>query len=171
MWVMRHIKRQFGPYLARLFSLSPTLVRDLKTARERGISIRRDASLKAGAWCDANKNTIYIGTETTAHHQIVLFAHEFEHILRGKARGSTRQAFISSHIAEEVNCIIAEIKVMDELIAQGETFWEGQMDWHRAWSRGGRAAIKKALLEWMTCDGIPYREHYSREFDKLARAA
>ncbi len=166
---MRRIQKQFGSKFAEMLAACPTLVKDLAELRRRRIKIWRTAG--KDVYSKRGLKLIRIGRNYTLMDQVLFLAHEAQHILRGRTpepcKAGARAQYIQRSLNEEVNCILHEIKVLDELKAAGYDITNTDLTFYRKFKRGGRLAVRRALTRTEVAgERIYYPEFYGRQYDK-----
>lgn len=170
---MRYIKRQFGAKFAEALSKCPTLVKDLSEIRKAGIKIRRFKGHEQ-AYSELRRMRIMVSTGCSMTYALVALAHEKVHLLVTPTPPpvpgfTTRRQFIDRGIKSEVDAICHEVKVVGELLAAGYEVDSHSMSWYRRFQRGGKSAIKKALLRKTVTSntGENYRDYYGNWYDEV----
>jgi hypothetical protein len=173
---MRNLRRQFGKRMVETLLKSPTLIYDMEQIREAGVKIRLvDGPCRA--YYDRKKRTIYIGRWCPRNYKLISIAHEFVHALvrptLDPVPGETgRQEFIDRCLEEETEAIVHEIEIVKDLIKAGIAVDPKELDWLKRYRRGGRKAIKKALVKTITSTtGEDYPEYYGSWYDEIVPPA
>lgn len=168
----RNLKRQFGKTLVETALKSPTLIEDLGRIRLEGVKIRLvDGPCRA--FYDRRRRTIYIGRWCPRNYKLISIAHEFVHALLkptiDPVPGKTgRQEFIDRCLDEETEAIVHEIEIVKELQLAGIAVDPKELEWLNRYKKGGRRAIRRALVKTITSTtGEDYPEYYGSWYDEM----
>lgn len=181
-------RKKFGNHFARLASLSPTMISDLRGIKRAGVRVRVISGMDL-AYCSGR--TLYIGTRGGDLHRLLSLAHEKFHVVNQRVTqrcpdplSMTLAKYVRQRMNCEVDAELHALKILVELQERGvtlKTFMRGR--WLKVLRRHGRRGFYKKLAsaictssetfagacqrKWKQANGMPAkrpRNDFSRRF-------
>lgn len=149
---------KFGVHFARLASLSPTMMSDLRGIKRAGVRVRVVSGMDL-AYCSGR--TLYIGTRGGDLHRLLSLAHEKFHVINQRVTQRcpdplklTLKGYVRQRMNCEVDAELHALKILVELKARGvtlKTFMRGR--WLKVLKRHGRQGFYKKLASAISTSG------------------